>query len=165
MSQPMNQQSLTDLFRQLGAPDPESWAKSQAEMGVNQLYRFLFLRQAWERVISEDDDSRIDANIDAAKQDPNAPYAGVGHAVDRILAAGVSREDIVDLVRGMQAELLFDFCYLLDDPAIMEPNLESIGWTLVETTKDFEPTPITISALHGSVLETDPTGREMSPRK
>ena len=77
---------------------------------------------------------------------------------------GASREDIVDLTRGMQARLLFDICYLLADPSILESSVEDLGWALVETDEDFEPTGETISGLHESVLDTDPTGREMRPR-
>lgn len=160
-----DQERLAELFRKLGARDPEGWAASQATEGINQLHRFLFLRQAWDRVISETNDEWIDEDLAYAKRDPARPYAGVGLALERMLAAGVSRVDIVDLVRGMQARLLFDFCYLLEDPSITEPNAEDIGWALVETGEDFVPTQDTISGLHESVLETDSTGREMRPRR
>lgn len=36
--------SLTEIFRQAGAKDPESWASSQIEEGINQLARFSFLK-------------------------------------------------------------------------------------------------------------------------
>jgi hypothetical protein len=39
-------QELTELFARLGAPRPESWARSQLEEGIPQLARFVFLRQA-----------------------------------------------------------------------------------------------------------------------
>jgi hypothetical protein len=37
---------LTDLFRRLGARDPQDWAGSEVAEGLPQLERFLFLRQA-----------------------------------------------------------------------------------------------------------------------
>lgn len=161
---PKDQKQLAELFRALGARDPESWASSQASEGINQLHRFLFLRQAWARVVSEGDDSWIDQEIASSKQHPTQPFAGVGHALARMQAKGVAREDIVDLVRGMQARLLFDFCYLLADPSIFESSVEDLGWALVETDEHFEPTGEAISGLHESVLDTDPTGRAMRPR-
>jgi hypothetical protein len=161
---PKDEKELAELFRELGARDPEGWAASQASRGINQLHRFLFLRQAWERVVSESDDTWIDLEIANSKQNPGQPFAGVGHALARLQAMGASREDIVDLTRGMQARLLFDICYLLADPSICEPSVEDLGWALVETDEDFEPTGETISGLHESVLNTDPTGREMRPR-
>src|SRR5262245_31359996 len=51
-----------------------------------------------------------------SEQHPGEPYAGVGQALKKLRARGATTEELVDLVRGMQAELLFSFCYLLDDP-------------------------------------------------
>lgn len=64
---------LTELFRKLGAEDLESWASSQIEGGINQLGRFLFLRQAWREVVGEDDQSWIQAEISHSEHDPVAP--------------------------------------------------------------------------------------------
>lgn len=164
MPAPKDQKKLAELFRELGARDPEGWAASQASGGKNQLHRFLFLRQAWERVVSESNDAWIDQEVASSERDPGQPFAGIGQALARMQAKGVAREDIVDLTRGMQARLLFDLCYLLGDPSIFESSVEDIGWALVETDGDFEPTGSVISGLHESVLDTDPTGREMRPR-
>ncbi len=164
MPVPKDQRKLAELFRELGARDPEGWAASQTSEGINQLHRFLFLRQAWERVVAESDDAWIDQEIANAERNPGQPFAGIGHALARMHAKGVAREDIVDLTRGMQARLLFDFCYLLADPSIPESSVEDLGWALVETDDEFEPTGEVISGLHESVLDTDPTGREMRPR-
>src|SRR5437763_1308346 len=119
MPVPMEATKLRQLFERLGARDPDSWAASQVGEGINQLHRFLFLRQAWAKVVSEDDHSWMNANLSVAKADPSAPFAGVGLALDRLLAGGASRHDLSDLVRGMQGQLLFDLCYLLDDPSLI----------------------------------------------
>lgn len=153
--------SLADLFRKLGAQDPESWARSEIEEGIPQLLRFLFLRQAWRNVISDDDASWIDRAIARAQVRPDEPYAGVGHALKSLRARGATDREIIDLVRGMQAELLFRFCYLLSDPGDLEPEVAEVGWALVELSENGEAR--TIDGLHESVLETDPTGREMRP--
>jgi hypothetical protein len=50
----MNEQQLTELFRKLGAQNPEGWAHSQIREGIPQLARYLFLREAWRCVISPD---------------------------------------------------------------------------------------------------------------
>lgn len=118
----MNLADLTALFQRLGAPDPEGWARSQLEEGVPQLARFLFLRQAWQLVVDEADPRWIDAAIAAAAARPDEPYAGVGHALVRLRARGATDQELTDLVRGMQAELLFSFCYLLSDPGELEPE-------------------------------------------
>lgn len=152
---------LTDLFTQLGATDPESWASSQVDEGINQLGRYLFLKEAWARVI-DDDSSWIDREIKASDSRPNDPYSGTGQALAALISEGANRQLLTDVVRGMQAELLFDLCSLMDDPGDI-PEVPDIDWCLMEVSEDgsvLRP----IQALHESVLEMDPTGREMRPR-
>lgn len=164
MNIPKTVPELTSLFQKLGAPNPESWARSQIEEGIPQLQRYLFLRQAWRNIIADDSSGWIDAELNSAAQDPEGPYAGVGASLRRALEAGASRDDLTQIARGMQAQLLFGICYLLDDPNIPEPELGQVSWGLFQT--DEEGTAVErISGLHESVLETDPTGREMRPKK
>lgn len=160
----MNQRGLSALFAKLGAPDPEGWARSQVVEGIPQLARFLFLRQAWRLVVSEDDSAWIDRSIARAKTHPNEPYSGVGHSLMKLRALGADDQEITELVRGMQGQLLFDLCYLLEDPGDIEPEVADVAWALVQVDEDGKPLG-TIGGLHESVLETDPTGREMRPRR
>jgi hypothetical protein len=160
----MNQNALTALFRKLGASEPEDWARSQVEEGIPQLARFVFLRQAWRQIVREGDSSWIKASIEHAEASPDTPYAGVGHALKKLRAKGGTDEEITDLVRGMQARLLFALCYLLEDPGDVEPEIADLAWTLVQV--DDEGNALgTIAGLHESVLETDPTGRELRSRR
>ncbi len=159
----MNQQELTELFRKLGARDAEDWATSQIEEDIPQLARFLFLRQAWKCVVSEDDPSWITNVIAAAEKRPNDPYAGAGHALRKLRERGATNEELTDLVRAMQAEALFGFCYLLEDPGDVEPEAANVRWALVQTDEAGEVMG-SIPGLHESVLEVDPTGRGMRPR-
>ncbi len=159
----MNQEELAATFRRLGAPDPEGWARSQVEEGIPQLARFLFLRQAWRQIVQEDDSSWIDASIDRAKTHPVEPYAGVGHALGKLRARGATNDELTEVVRGMQTQLLFRLCYLLEDPGDVEPEVGDVGWVLVQVDQEGNVLD-TIGGLHESVLETDPAGREMRPR-
>jgi hypothetical protein len=158
----MNQKDLAALFRRLGASNPDEWARSQITEGIPQLARYLFLRQAWRNVVSEDDTTWIANAINGAKARPNEPYAGVGHSLAKLRERGATDAELTDLVRGMQAELLFSLCYLLEDPGDLEPEVSHIAWALAEV--DDEGNVVgKIGGLHESVLETDPTGREMRP--
>jgi len=159
----MEQKELAELFGKLGAPDPEVWARSQLEEGIPQLARFLFLRQAWRQIVNEGDSSWIDSSIERAEKNPIKPYAGVGLALKKLRARGATDEEIVDVVRGMQAQLLFSFCYLLWDPGELEPEVADMNWALAQVNDDGEVLG-GIGSLHESVLRTDPTGREMRPR-
>lgn len=163
-AKPEERSDLTELFRVLGAPHPEGWAASQVDEGIPQLHRFLFLRQAWKAIYSENSTSWIDAAIINAQRQPDAPYAAMGTALAALRTKGIADGEITDLVRGAQAELLFQLCYLLEDPDITEEGARNVGWGLFTVDEDGAPgEPIT--ALHESVLDTDPTGREMRPRR
>jgi hypothetical protein len=163
MKVPTSKAALTKLFAHLGAPDPEDWASSQINEGINQLGRFVFLRQAWRRsVIREGDDTWIDDVTANAARNPGEPCTGAGPALERALAAGVTREDLTEIVRVMQYSTLFDLCYLLEDPGDLELELEGFCWGLYQLDENNEPTE-PIVGLHESALSLDPTGREMRP--
>ena len=158
-----NIDELTSLFKRLGAREPESWAASEVEENIPQLARFLFLRQAWRRIVSEEDANWPSTLAQIESVNSNAPYAGVGHALASLLEKGATQEELIDLVRGVQAQLLFDICYLLDDPMLEEPDVEDVWWGLFELDEHGQPLR-QVGGLHESVLDTDPTGREMRPR-
>ncbi len=159
-------QQWTEHFRMLGAYDPEGWARSQAEESIPQYARFVFLRQAWQSVIADGDTSWIDPQIQQADRRPRDPGAGIGPALKRMLAAGASREDITEVVRVMQSLLLFNIAYQLADPGIVEypcKDMPQVNWALFEVDEEGQPLHL-IDGLHESVLDTDPTGREMRPK-
>ena len=153
---------LAHLFKIAGASDPEAWARSELEEGIPQLSRFLFLRQAWREVIKDGDSSWIDTEIASARQAPNDPGSGIGPALERLVAGGALRDDISKVARIMQWQLLSRMCYLLSDPSIEERELQGTGWCLFEVDESGNAGR-PIDGLHESVLETDPTGREMRP--
>ncbi|MBA3658024.1 MAG: hypothetical protein H0W67_00315 [Gemmatimonadales bacterium] len=154
---------LTELLTQLGAPDPAAWARSEVEEELPQLARYLFLTHAWRHVVDEGDESWIDAWLEEAERQPRAPGAAIGPALRRLLAGGAARSDLTDLVRVMQYSVLFNLCLLVDDPP---PAIETISgqqWALVEVDQE-GTVGRHIAGLHDSLLETDPTGREMRPQ-
>ena len=161
---PRELRELTEKFRRAGAPNPEGWARSQLREGINQLHRFLYLRQAWDCIIREENDPWIDREIEQARNNPSGPYAGIGLALERLLEGGATRDDLTDVVRGMQASLLFSLCYRLDDPSFEEEEFSNIGWALVEADNEGGSVGQPISGLYESVLETDPERRELRPR-
>jgi hypothetical protein len=155
----MNEQELAELFRKLGAQDPEGWAHSQIREGIPQLARYMFLRLAWQDVVGPEDQSWISEN---RPKDPNGPGGEFGPAIDRLLAAGARIEDLTTVVRIMQWGLLFRFCMLLDDPADLEDEVEDLWWGLFLVDNDGNPLE-PVDGLHESVLEVEPTGLEMCP--
>jgi hypothetical protein len=159
---PEELQRLTEVFRRHGAPDPELWARSQLEEGIPQLAIFCFAKALWEGVISEGDTGWIDQEIEWAKSRPRAPCAQSGPALEEMLAKGVSREAITNLVRVFQYQVLFHTCSLLDGSLAVD--LPMSDWTLHQVDENGEPVAI-IQGLHEVLLGLDPTGREMRPRE
>lgn len=158
---PEELRNLTQVFRQHGAPDPELWARSQLEEGIPQLAIFCFAKALWEGVIREDDAGWIDQEIEWAKSRPGAPCTQTGPALVEMLAKGVSRQAITDLVRVFQYSVLYHACSLLDGSRMVD--LPVSDWTLQQVDKDGKPVA-TIQGLHEVLLGMDPTGREMRPR-
>ena len=161
---PLTEDELVDLFRRLGAPSPEDWAHSQVTEDIPQLARFLFLKQAWSSVLEEGDTAWIADAIRSAQIEPNAPYAGLGAALARCEAAGASADDLTEIARCVQAQLLFAIAYILEGPPDDLDIAVDVSWGLFETDEHGHPTKHRIGDLHESVLELDPTGREMRPK-
>ncbi len=153
--------SLTEIFRKAGASDPESWAHSQLAEGIPQLAIFSFAKSLWKGVIAENDDTWIEQSIEGFKSYPSAPCAQSGPALEEMLAKGVSRKAIVDLVRVFQYYALFHACSILDGCHIEEVPITD--WTLYQMDENNQPVAI-IQGLHEVLLGMDPTGREMRPR-
>ena len=165
MNSPRTLEELTEIFRSLGSSYPELSARSEIEEGIPQLARFIFLQQAWSGIAREGDSGWIDEEIRSAKANPDRPYAGLGHALERCLSKGVSADDITEITRCLQAQMLFNIGYLIDGPRFTPEPLEEIGWGLFQTDSNDQPYGKQIGALYESVLEFDPTGREMRPKK
>lgn len=156
--------ALTEIFDKLGADDPSSWAASEVNENIPQLARFLFLRQAWRRIVSETDTSWIEREIEWASVNPGSPASGLGVSLGRLLTMGANKDDINEVIRVMQFRLLHDLCYLLEDPGDVEDELKEIYWQLYEMDSKGNPSRV-IGGLYESVLSMDPTGREMRPKE
>jgi hypothetical protein len=155
-------EGLTNIFRQAGALDPESWASSQHNEGINQLGRFSFLKNITSEWLREDDLDWVNNCIKYDYSNPNDPCSQLPRALQEMLDKNVSRQAIVDLIRLIQFETLFHVCSTID--GTYETDTPVKDWTLYQLDNDGKPVDI-ISGLHESLLEFDPSGNEMRPRK
>ena len=155
----MNERELTALFRKLGARDPAAWARSQVNENIPQLARFLFLRQAWKMVVDDNDASWIS---EMRQIDSDKPGGDIGPAIAQLLATGAQESDLTTIVRVMQWRLLSGLCQLLDGPGSIESEVGDVAWRLFQVDEGDHPIAV-IGGLAESVLETDPTRREMRP--
>ncbi len=118
---------------------------------------FFFLGKQWKLVANIGDDDWIKKEV---ARELGSPSGAIGPALQRILAHGASEDDLTTIVSVMQWELLFGFCYLHDDPGLLELEVKDIAWRLFQVDRHDQPIAV-IGDLHESVLETDPMGKEM----
>ena len=160
---PTTKSELVTIFGCLGAAAAESYADCELRDGI-QLLRYLFLHHAWKYVVADGDSQWIDDAIDHASKRPCEPYAGLGHALARFRAAGMADDDLTEMARCLQAQMLFHVAYALEADTRFAPPLDDVAWGLFQIDEQGCPFGDRIAALHESVLETDPTRREMRPK-
>lgn len=113
-----------------------------AAMGEFVASRQEFLRAVWNEIINVPlSEIWIDNAQKAAVKDPNAPFADVGPALDRLLQNGASRRDLSLVCRSAAYDAVFGLLYMLEDPGV-DSNT---------------------SALFESLLGADPSGKEGRP--
>lgn len=142
--------------------------------------RKLFLTDLWSLLVDEDE--RVDGQpgwIESwfrSHQPGVEPSDATAAALFRILAAGADADDLTDVVRTMQLEIIFNACKLLDDPTLLGIRLDSDagddlppgqaepGWELmaVRTAASADRRPI--GWLHEDLYDHDPSGRYGEPR-
>ncbi len=110
----------------------------------------------------------------AAPTDPTAA------ALRRILDRGADPDDLTDLVRAMQHEVLYNVCQLIDDPGLLGldpedgdssadgsadgPGAPEPGWELLAVRTAGPAGRASIGELHSSLDSRDPSGRGGEPR-
>ena len=105
--------------------------------------RVEFLRLIWNEIINSPiSGTWIDGMIAESKRDANAPFADVGIALQRLLAAGADRHDLSLVARWASYEAAFSILYMLDDPGVDGGN---------------------VFMLQESLLGADPSGKEGRP--
>jgi hypothetical protein len=150
-------------LRKLGITDARAWVDDDRTSETAQVARAVFLQSAWSAVIPE---SRgwLKAWRRADTPTPDAPFAQAGPALRRLLAAGIDPDDLTDVVRALQVDLLFQVCELLDSVhGWQHKPTAPARWVLVETDADGN-VGRALDGLHEDVTAFDPTGREMRPR-
>jgi hypothetical protein len=147
-----------ELFRALGARDPESLATAEAS-GSPALARWLFLAGMWSTVVQDD------AKWPGKWADLSAP---VPAAIRRMLDRGVDPQDLTDVVRDAQINALYNVAQLLEDcghglEEQQAKTAENVEWRLVEYDGDTGEMKRVIGGLHEDFHDTDPTGRGGAP--
>jgi hypothetical protein len=82
----------------------------------------------------------VDNLVRSSEKNPNEPFADVGVILKRLLAAGVSKQDLNFISRFVAYEASFGTLFLLEDPGVDESAM-----------------------LHESLLSADPSGKAGRP--
>jgi hypothetical protein len=153
-------ETLIEEFRKLGVARPESWASSQIREGIPQLGRARLLYKLWRGVVSHDNLGWIDderrSHAMSEKWRPGTGDRAVPQVavIDRMLAAGISVDDITTLVRQLQISCLFRFCNTLDDSGGGPPEAAGTHFGVFEVDANNNPIQ-PLNGLHESVSEFD----------
>jgi hypothetical protein len=149
-----------ELFRALDAEDAEHLATAEAG-DFPALARWLFLKGMWSMVTPDD------TTWPGKWANPKAPIPA---AIRRMLDRGIDLQDLTDVVRWAQVDVLYNVAQLLENSghgieehqAKVEENVE---WRLVEYDGNSGETKRRIGALHEGFFDMDPTGRGGEPRR
>jgi hypothetical protein len=102
-----------------------------------------FLNQMWNEVINPTmQEHWIDNLIRESEKNQDSPFADVGPALKRLLAAGANRRDLSLIARQAAYEAVFGTLYTLSDPGVDGNDIEM---------------------MHESLLSADPSGKEGRP--
>lgn len=105
--------------------------------------RAAFLKQAWEEIINAPMSGRwVDNVIASAKSKPEAPFADLGPALERLIACGADRRDLSLIARHASYEAVFGILCNLDDPGVDDDD---------------------DVMMHEGLLKADPSGKEGRP--
>lgn len=166
--------ALAEALKAAGVPADVARQVASSK-NTRALARALFLVAAWQLVI--DEEARTPTAGEPAwieswlrwPRSQNIPPTGIAAALARMLAAGIDPDDLTDVVRAMQLDVLINLCSLLDMEGL-EPIFDrapalrdAVAWRLCASAPDDAP-PAAIESLHESVYHYDPTGRDGEPR-
>jgi hypothetical protein len=105
--------ALAAQMKTLGLPDPEGAARRELETGSPILATQSFLTWLTNEMVAPGDRAWIDRALSNREHHPVlAPL------LDRLLAAGASRDDLTLLARLMQFRICDHVCYMVDSVAL-----------------------------------------------
>ena len=102
------------------------------------------LTHLWKEVINTNyRDASLDNIIANCRRDPAGPFGDTGPAIERILAAGLTRRDLRLVMRSTAYDAVFGTLYSLCDPGLDRDD--------------------DLSGLYEEILMADPSGMEGRP--
>lgn len=156
---PAGQKKHADLllsqFKVCGADDPEDDVRSEISEDIPQLARFLFLQTVLKKYVESWRNASVYwARKTKGKQGKQtySSFPGADEAACRMLAAGISIEDIESVVNAVAYSVAWEFVDTIDNGCNPHAPVGVPGWVLVETDLNGEPTGRVLDGLHEDIL-------------
>ena len=143
---------LSKELEQLGVPAAEirSIRADMEKLDARSLFSELLLRGLWSNVIDE---------TPAAEA-----RAGASPALQRLLDRGVDADDLVDVIREAQIDLIYNVAQMLDEPTGLLESDENIGIEVLVRFAEMHGAAAPIHCLHTCLMGLDPSGRHGEAR-
>lgn len=136
-------QDLIERFRRAGCRDPEGWAGSEFREGIAQFAGFIFLRELWKCAIQAGSHDWL-RTLELPNDD------GRGGVKRRLKESTASIDDLTELVRAAQVDVVRNVAYLIDGYAPEGGHVEDVHWGLYELDDEYKPSR-EIDGLHESI--------------
>jgi len=138
-------ETLVEQFRELGVPDPEDWARSQIDEGIDQVSRATVLRAIADIVVKSSKDAPMLATTDWGSSKVKA-------AAERLYVNEEAAQDIETLLKAVLFQAFWDFMVISDGNAGIPVNPAKVNIGLYSRDDDFQPRA-EIGGLHESWSE------------
>lgn len=135
---------LAARMAELGAPNPDAWARSELSGGIPQEARWLLVRLLWRRCISE---ITVDGNQHAKA----------------LAESGVDSGKLQDALRLAAFEAVFGALDVLDNGQDLTAPATAPGWQLVETRyfdEEATQTGRVVAGLGEDIRDAAPSGED-----
>ncbi|MBY0522820.1 MAG: DUF4303 domain-containing protein [Gemmataceae bacterium] len=135
---PTELRRLIDMYRQMGMPSYSDLAYAHFRGSTEGLTKAIFQTEALKLVLQKGDTSFID---EARKniQDSNPTIQEFGQAVQRMLQAGASPQDMNVVIREMQYQVVFFLCHMLTYPPASVADNPAANWRLFQVDQEVKP--------------------------
>jgi len=144
-------ESIVLQLEKLGVPSKRatSIAEDIQKLDARALLSELLIRGLWSTVLDE------------AQPTVLRRYGG---AIERLLASGVDPHDLLDAVREVQIDTIYNVAQVIDCPTEGFDLDEALDVEISVRLPNMNGAPAPIHELHSCLMEKDPQGRHGEPR-
>lgn len=146
MKLPTNHQEFQELLEKHGAANPDVWTKDR-KFDTQYVIQYLFLQMIWNAIESPHRSSASETNLEQARKRKETPFSDpdseVVDILDRMIAAGVTPEEISKVISFKQQSLVLTILYALNDNAYgqIKEVQDTFRFGVFDMDESFNPVP------------------------